>query len=176
MRNHNQSGCCRMLIFFAALTCLMVLVLYFDITRYIIPNWLNALIAALYPVAVFISPEPLDWKMALAAAGLFFTVGYVIFVLKFMGGGDIKLLTVTALWIGFSIALAKYIMLVAVLGGLLALGIIIARRYAVLLPGAAEKPLPRVLQHGEPLPYGIAIAVAFLYFLWTGQIPGISAV
>jgi hypothetical protein len=47
-----------------------------------------------------------------------------------------------------------------------------------MIPYALSKlknppPIPRVFTIGEPVPYGVAIAIVFLVLLWTGKIPGI---
>ena len=162
-----------MFIFFAALTCLMVLVIYLDATRYIIPNWLNGLVAILFPLMVLMSPVPVQWKMALACMLVVFLIGNIIFWLKLMGGGDIKLFAVASLWVGQH-GYAKnmeYVMVVALLGGALSVALLLLRRMAPLYYGRGEgKVPPRLLQPGAPVPYGIAIAVAFLGYLWTGAI------
>lgn len=163
-----------MFIFFAALTCLMVLVFYFDFTRYIIPNWLNLVLLALYPAMVWMAPVAIDWKMAMVGALILFVVGYIMFMLNWIGGGDVKLFAVLALWVGLQ-TLPEYVMVVALLGGGLSIGVIMLRKILEVYYKPKEgKDLPRVLRHGQPLPYGLAIASGFLGYLWTGNIPGIA--
>ncbi len=161
--------------FFIVLTCLMVTVVYFDCTRYRIPNWLNALVIGLYGVMALTAPEPVLWKAALIGAGIVFAAGYVVFVLKMMGGGDIKLLTVTALWVGAA-KLSGYVMLVAILGGVLSLLLLVLRRMLPLMMGKWEERFPAALKRGAPVPYGIAIAAAFLFHLWSGWVVGAAPV
>ncbi len=145
----------------------MIAVIAFDVTRYIIPNWLVASILVLYPVAVLISPHQIDWMMALAGAAIVFLVGYVVFALRLMGGGDIKLITVCALWVGWS-SLLEFIFVTAILGGLLAAALWIIRK---LIPHIKSiKVLPRILKEGESVPYGVAIALAFLYLHYLGKL------
>lgn len=79
-----------MLFFPILLTGFMAAVLFFDVTRYIIPNWLVGVLLVLYPAFVLMSPVPVGWPMALAAAGLMFVVGVVIFAFRLMGGGDVS--------------------------------------------------------------------------------------
>lgn len=163
-----------MFVFFAALTALMCLVIYLDATRFTIPNWLNGLIIALYPFYVLMSPVAVNWQHGLIAFAIVLVVGFAIFAMKWMGGGDIKLLVATALWIGFS-QLADYIIVVALLGGALSLLVVMLRKLApYVLKYSQEKPLPRLLRDGEPMAYGLAIALGFLGFLWTGNITGIA--
>ncbi len=163
-----------MFVFFAALTCLMVMVIYLDGTRYIIPNWLNGSIALLYVAMVVLYPQDIDWLRALIGAAIVLVLGYIIFLLRWMGGGDIKLFTVNALWVGHAL-LPEYVILVGLIGGAMSLAVLVARRWAPAVYARKEGRIPpRILQVDEPLPYGLAISSAFLYFLWTAQIPGIT--
>jgi len=155
----------------------MLAVIYYDVTRYLIPNWLVGLVLLLYPAMVLLAPEAnIDWQKALAASAMVFAVGYLIFMLRAMGGGDIKLMTACSLWAGME-GLLEYFLAVAVAGGLLSVVLLILRpvmpQWLARLPG--ERKIPRVLTMGEPVPYGLAIAVAFLWMLWAGKLPGLPA-
>ncbi len=144
-------------------------ILWFDVRRYIIPNWLVASLLVLYPVAVFLSPAAVDWKMALLAMIVVFAVGYGVFAMKWMGAGDIKLLTVCSLWVGWQ-HLLDFIFMVAVLGGLFSAGLWGIRKVLPQVPYRLPR-LPRILKDGEPVPYGVAIALGLLWMLVTRQIP-----
>lgn len=148
-------------------------ILWFDVRHYIIPNWLVASFLVLYPIAVLMSPHAVDWPMALAGMAAVFAVGYAVFAFKWMGAGDIKLITVCSLWTGFS-HLLDFIFMVAVLGGLFAAGLWGTRKTLPTLPHKFAS-LPRILREGEPVPYGVAIALGFLWMLVTRQIPALSA-
>ena len=73
-----------------------------DIRRRQIDNWLNAAIAAgapLYWWASGLSLWPgVAWQLGVAAVTLVVLAG--LFAIRAMGGGDVKLLTALALWIG----------------------------------------------------------------------------
>lgn len=150
----------------------MLAVLWFDVSRYIIPNWLVGLMLIAYPCAVVMARVPVDWKMALAAMGIVLAVGYVVFALKWMGGGDIKLMTACALWVGWGENLLNFIFVVALIGGVFALSVWGIRKILPYLPKKpGDAPLPRILREGEPIPYGVAIAFGFLLMLFNGKIP-----
>lgn len=152
----------------------MLGVIYYDLTRYIIPNWLNGLLLALYPVMLLMNPLPVDWVQGLMVMGGCFAVGFVIFALRIMGGGDVKMLTVCGLWVGVT-AIVDFLFITALLGGLITL-LLIVLRYAVAWRFARmEHPpaIPRPLTYGEPVPYGLAISGAFLFLLWIGKLPGL---
>lgn len=144
-------------------------ILWFDVRRYIIPNWLVASLLALYPVGVLLAPQAVDWKMALAGMAAVFVVGYAVFAFKWMGAGDVKLITVCSLWAGLP-HLLDFIFMVAVLGGLFSAGLWGVRKTLPTLPHKFTE-LPRILREGEPVPYGVAIALGFLWIIVTRQIP-----
>jgi prepilin peptidase CpaA len=149
----------------------MLATIWFDATRYIIPNWLVGALLAVYPLAVVMAAQPVDWPMALAGMAIVFAVGYVVFAMKWMGGGDIKLIIACSLWVGFS-NLLDFIFLFALLGGLLSVVVWSVRKLEpLLLTPARMATLPRILRNGEPVPYGLAIAAAFLLLMWMGRIP-----
>ena len=147
----------------------MLSVIWFDGTRYIIPNWLVGLMLFSYPVAVFMAHSGVDWKMALAAAMAILIAGYIIFALKFMGAGDIKLMTACALWVGAQHVL-DFLIAVSLLGGVLAVSVLFIRKAIPFLPKKIET-LPRIFRDREPVPYGIAIAIGFLIMMWAGEVP-----
>jgi prepilin peptidase CpaA len=160
------------------LTVLMLLVLYFDITSYIIPNWLVGLVLVFYVSLLLFSPVPVDWKAGGMAFLVAFFLGFLMFSAKLMGGGDVKLLAACCLWTGFQ-ALPEYLIYTSLLGGVLAFGLLLGRPvigYYAARYRKSETPLPRVFLHGEPVPYGVAIAGAFLAVLWMGKLPGIGKI
>jgi prepilin peptidase CpaA len=103
-------------------------------------------------------------------------VGLGLFTLGLMGGGDIKLLVVLTLWTGWTAATAQFIFLTAIFGGLLVVVVLLMR--AVLPPLwlklRPKHNLPRLLTRKQPVPYGIAIAAAFAWLMWTGGITGLE--
>lgn len=149
----------------------MLAVLYFDVTRYIIPNWLVGALLAVYPLAVMMARHPVDWKMAVAGMAVVLVVGYFIFAMKWMGGGDIKLITACALWVGLK-NLPDFLFIVALIGGVFALSLWGVRKALPFIPPKPDAPpLPRILKQGEPVPYGVAIAFGFLLMIWIGKVP-----
>ena len=160
--------------FMLALSLCMVWVVISDVSRYIISNNLNLTLLILYGVAIFLLPvEPL-W--ALLGVGIVLAVGLCIFALGLMGGGDVKLLAVLTLWVGWGTQILALIFLTGVVGGLLVVLVLFLR--AVLPPLFFKirptKPIPRILTRKEPIPYGLAIAFAFLLLMWAGGIPALQ--
>jgi prepilin peptidase CpaA len=92
------------------------------------------------------------------AAALVFAAGAGLFAAGMIGGGDVKLMAASSLWIGWSDTL-RFLLLVALLGGALAAAALLARR--VPRDGRAAR-LRRLIDADEGLPYGVAIAGAAL--------------
>ena len=159
-----------------ALTILLALVIYFDVTNFIIPNWLNFTFIALWPIFLLATPEPIEWWWSLAVMAGFFAVGMLIFALNIMGGGDVKLLIALSLWIGWQPqSLLIFGFWVAIAGGVLAAILLIARLGLRQSVGEkkVKKEFPKIFQMKSPIPYGVAIAYSFGYMIWTNQILGL---
>lgn len=158
------------------LTLMLLAVVYFDVTAFIIPNKLNLAFIALWPVFVAVSPEPIEWWWSIAVFAAFLAVGMLVFMTGIMGGGDVKLLIVLSLWIGWQPAELGYFGIwVTLSGGILALFLLISRAVARRIYRSEKDrlALPKVFRKGEPIPYGLAIAYAFGYMLWTDKIYGL---
>jgi Flp pilus assembly protein protease CpaA len=68
-------------------------------------------------------------------------------------------------------------MQVAVLGGVLSVVLILARKmiaFSILRFSKPAGEIPRLLKTGEPAPYGIAIGLSFLMLLWGGHVSGVT--
>ena len=77
----------------------------------------------------------------------------------FFGGGDLKLFIAASIWIGWQ-ALPAYLLSVVLIGGVLALIVLVLRKIPEL-PYLGR--LPWIGPGGEPaqgIPYGVAIAIA----------------
>jgi prepilin peptidase CpaA len=148
-----------LLVFPAAMVCAAVS----DLLTMTIPNRIQAALALAFAgaaVAAGLDLQTVGLHVAAALAVL--ALGFACFAFGWMGGGDAKLMAATALWFGFGMQLAEFLMVAAVYGGVLTL----------LLLAARGLPLPQALAgHGWVLrlhdsktgvPYGIALAAAAL--------------
>jgi prepilin peptidase CpaA len=162
------------LLFQGALTLLMLGVIVYDASRFKIPNWLVELVILLWPLMLVAAHGKVDWQDGLIVFGITFLLGVTLFSLKLLGGGDVKLLAACMLWVGAGTqqAILDFIIYTALLGGALALLLIVGRPYCeYIIP---ESKMPRLLKKSEKfMPYGLAIAAAFLILLWGGEIPGV---
>ncbi len=147
---------------------LLVAALY-DLRSFRIPNAVTGgLLAAFAGAALLAGLPPIEWLLHLGAGALVFVIGAGLFALRVMGGGDVKLLAAAAVWLGWPL-LPSFALLVAALGGVLAVAVLLLRS-APLRPVVAALDLrARLLDPGEGIPYGVAIAAAAL--LLTDQLP-----
>ena len=134
-----------------------------DATSYTIPNWISATLAlAFVPVALLLGLSLGQIGLAVLVAFSVLLVGIILFALRWIGGGDAKLLAACALWLGPT-ALMMFLLTTALLGGGLALGLL-ALRNPLLVPLVQRAPrwVGRLLTPGADVPYGVAIAAAAL--------------
>jgi prepilin peptidase CpaA len=133
-----------------------------DLLTMTISNRLSlALATAFFVVALAIGMPLSEIGRHVLASAVVLAVTFVFFARGWMGGGDAKLAAATALWLGFA-HLLDYLLLAALLGGLLTLALLAVRRYP--LPAAlARKPwIMRLHDIKGGIPYGIALAAAGL--------------
>ncbi len=148
-----------------------------DVASLRIPNRICVALAALYPVAVAVSPAPVDWPGALAVAAGVFAAGVVAFACGLFGGGDVKLLAVVALWVGPAHAL-EFLALTALIGG--GLGLFMMSRWRLSCAHAADGLGAGGLRDAllRPyLPYGVAIALAGAFSTYHALlVPGVTTI
>jgi prepilin peptidase CpaA len=127
-----------------------------DFARLSISNWVSLTMVGIYPVHVWASPVPVNWPLSGALAVATFAVGFFLFARNMFGGGDVKLLTATSLWVEPSV-FPSFIFLTSIAGGVIGLGFLIFRRRTA--PNMGDAP-----QVAEPavMPFGMAIAVGGL--------------
>ena len=139
----------------AALAIALLIAAFTDLRSRRIDNWLTLTVALGAPAfwwASGLAPWPgvaLQVGVALAA----FAVLAGLFAMRWMGGGDVKLLTALALWLPWQ-AFVTLLIMMALLGGLLT--ILFASWHRVA--GRSGRPM---------IPYGVAIATAGLWVLFS---------
>lgn len=123
--------------------------------------FLVAAYAALAPLAGFsFGAIGLSFLVALCV----FVCAFVLFGLGWIGGGDAKLITVIALWLGFDHTLS-YILITAILGGLLTLAILLFRSMSLPPSVLNVRWIARLHSIRSGIPYGVAIAAGALVIL-----------
>jgi len=132
-----------------------------DLVRYQIPNSLSAALVASFGLVALLLPGTVIVNHVLAGVAVF-GVTTVLFAIGVCGGGDVKLLGATALWMGWS-NLPDFLLLMALIGAALALSLLLVRRLVrstvLVTTGVRAR---RLFSKDAGVPYGIAIAVAGL--------------
>lgn len=142
-----------------ALAIALVIAAFTDIKSRKIANWLNGAIALGAPAFWWASGMSL-WPEIAAQIGTAlatFAVLSILFAIRAMGGGDVKLLTALALWIK-PLWFMNLLVMMALLGGVLTIGFglwHISRRQKTKLT----------------IPYGVAISAAGLWAIGTFYLP-----
>ncbi len=123
-----------------------------------IPNALILCLLAGYAVTTAMSPPGwVEFSASAAVAGAILATGAVLFAGGLIGGGDVKLLAVTGLWVGPA-ETSALLLLTALAGGALSLGLATCR--AVGVPRIVGDHVAALRHPMDRVPYGIAIAAA----------------
>lgn len=143
-----------------------------DYSRLSIPNLYSICIGASFipaflAIMIFASDASLfaSWKSHLLALAIVFGVTYLLFYLKLIGGGDSKLLSVYALWVGLA-GLTPLLFFMALTGGLLGVTTLALRKWKPVKQPAKDSWIEKAQAGKQDVPYGIAIFVGALISFW----------
>lgn len=141
----------------------MVFAALSDMLSMTIANRVSLLLVAVF---AFVAPlTGMDWAAYgwhFAAGALVLAVTFGLFALGGMGGGDAKLLSATAVWMGFSFQLLEYLVASAFIGGLLTLAIVSYRGSALAVYTGRNMFLRHLADGKGGIPYGIALGIGGL--------------
>jgi len=119
------------------------------------------LVAGFFIVALAVNLPLQLFAMHVLCALIVLAVGFTLFALRWIGGGDAKLAAATTLWLGFGMTL-PYFVYTAILGGALTLLVLVLRRIPLTPFIARYRWLERLHDSKQGVPYGIAMAAAGL--------------
>ncbi len=148
-----------LLVFFPAL---MAYAAFSDLFTMTIPNRVSLLLlGGFFAMAALTGMGIWTVAMHVGVALAVLVLTFSFFAMGWMGGGDAKLASTTALWLGLG-AVFDYLALTAILGGVLTLGLFWVRSYD--LPSVFHKQawLVRLCDKQSGIPYGIALAISGL--------------
>jgi len=149
----------------AALALFAALLIYAacsDIMSLTIPNWVSIAL-----VAIFLAAAPfggLSWRdigIHLLFGFAVLGVGFLLFQANVFGGGDAKLLGAVSVWTGFA-GFGEFAIATVMAGGVLALTLLTARKYAPLFAAHHPEFVNRLLTPKMGAPYGVAIMIGGL--------------
>ncbi|MEZ5920986.1 MAG: prepilin peptidase [Parvularculaceae bacterium] len=150
------------LILLSAFPAALIIAALNDVYEFKIPNWTSITLIVSYIVAgvsLGASFHIMSEGLLLGCAAL--AVGFALFALKYLGGGDAKLLAAAAPWIGLS-GLGSFIIYVAFSGAALAAFLLVFRNMPALPFYASHPWLMRLHERPRDMPYGVAIAAGAL--------------
>ena len=152
-------------IVFWVFPALMVYAAMTDLIDRRIANWVSlALIGGFAVLALVTLMPPLQVATHVGIALLAFAIGFVLFALGTMGGGDVKLIAASVLWFGPQAALSYA--LAFSLAGLAVTVVFLALRLDRLQYLMAGNPITRPFAGRDPsgrdVPYGMAISAGAL--------------
>lgn len=142
-----------------------------DVRALRIPNWHSLVIIGAFAVAFAASPESFGkWWHHLAALGIFFVITYLMFIAGMMGGGDSKLGSALALWVGLK-GIVIYVFWMALMGGVIGVLSLWMKKKKPFSAPPAGSWMAAAQEGKNAIPYGLAISFgAWMALLHTGLI------
>lgn len=148
-----------------------------DFNGMTIPNLYSGLIIISFISAFlavqFFSPESQyfsSWISHLLSMLIVFAITYALFAAKMFGGGDAKMCSAYALWVGLN-GLAPFLFFMGVVGGILGLVTLFLAKNKMVENPAKGSWLAKAQNGDKEVPYGIAIALgAFFAFFYSGYL------
>jgi prepilin peptidase CpaA len=146
---------------------LLVVIAYCDVRTRRIPNELSIAIAILGLVRIALFDDAITAAHSVVAGAVTFGAALLLFWRGAIGGGDAKLVTATALLIGYHDMLS-FLFLMSLCGGTLALVILVHDKFRPRLRFLRQAGMSLKTKTSERLvatasstvPYGVAIAAA----------------
>ncbi len=133
-----------------------------DLLTMKIPNWISGLLVLGFLPAAFAMGLPLqEVATALGVGFAALLVGMAMFALRWIGGGDAKLMAAASLWFGLS-GVTPFVLYTALIGGGFCLVLMTARSRFQALAAYSPGWVARLMQPKGDIPYGVAIAAGAL--------------
>lgn len=151
---------------------LVILAAVSDLLTMKIPNVIPILLAISFSgAAVFVGLSLHAWGWHLLAGGVVLVASFTMFALGWMGGGDAKIASAIALWLGFNQDLVTFLIFTAVFGMVLTVLLLFLKKLPFLpMVLARQEWIARLHDPKTGIPYGIAIAggalVSYPETLW----------
>jgi prepilin peptidase CpaA len=153
------------LIIFGITLAILIVAAGWDIASYTIPNTIQLALMAAFAGFVVAAGIPLSvagTHLLCGLAGL--ALGFTLFALGYIGGGDAKFFACAALWLGFH-DMAAYTLVAAVLGGGLSLLLLSFRTLPLPVSLTRQGWVARLYNPRSGVPYGVALAAGFFIIL-----------
>lgn len=146
------------LLLLGVMPCLAIIAGIHDLTSMRIPNWISGLlIVSFFPAALAsgLGLAEVGLHLGVGLAALF--LGMALFALRWLGGGDAKLMASLCLWLGLS-GSAVFLLWTCVIGGAFCLALMIARSHLAPFVAGGPNWVSQLMKPKGDIPYGVAIA------------------
>ncbi len=144
---------------------LLALAAGWDIASYTIPNGIQLAIIAAFAAFVYVAGfTAVQFSSHLLAGFIGLAIGFTLFALGYIGGGDAKLFACIALWLGLG-NLLEYSLTASLFGGLLSIFLVSLRRFPLPPIALSQAWIVRLHDSRSGIPYGVALAMAALVLL-----------
>lgn len=121
----------------------------------------------LFPLLAALSPAT-TFLPGVCAAFLMLVLGLMLYWVKLMGAGDVKLASAICLYIGMD-HLSFFMLGTVLMGGVLAVIALIARNHPLTATEVPRDWIGRIRQGGSDIPYAVAMAIP-VWFLLTQRL------
>ncbi len=158
-----------------ALPLLLAVAAGYDLASFTIPNFINLAVIAAFPLfalAAGLTLPAIGLHLLAGFAGL--ALGFSLFALGYIGGGDAKLFAGVTLWLGFA-DMMPYALLASVFGGFLTLGLLIMRQWPLPHGLARQGWILQLHDAKSGVPYGVALAAGAFILLPNTEIFRLAA-
>ena len=140
------------------LPALLVAAAAWDLASFTIPNGIQLALLAGFAAFIFASHmTPGVFSGHLLAGFLGLVIGFSLFALGYIGGGDAKLFACTCLWFGMH-DLLLYALVASLFGGALTLALLTMRKLPLPAALSGQGWLLRLHDARQGIPYGVALA------------------
>jgi prepilin peptidase CpaA len=136
----------------------LVVAAWSDFRTFTISNRTSFVIAACYPASLAVL-APDTWFMGLATGTMVLAIGAILFALKWLGGGDVKLAAATTLWAGPAL-FDIWVVVTSICATLIGVVIMILRLRQVPVGQKLDD-----LGFRQPMPFGVAISAGGLWVI-----------
>lgn len=133
-----------------------------DLTSMKIPNWISgAMVLAFFPAALGVGLSPMTVATSVGLAALALVLGAGMFALRWIGGGDAKLMAAACLWLGLQ-GSGMFLLYTGLIGGVFCVTLLFARAHSQPFLFNAPGWVVQLMEPRGDIPYGVAIAAGAL--------------
>ena len=159
-----------------AVQALLAAAAVWDLASFTIPNYLSLALTALFGVfALATGVSAAGAGLHLLAGLIALAIGFAMFALNYIGGGDAILFAGVALWLGPH-DLVAYALIATMLGGALTLTLLAIRQLPLPAGLARQGWILKLHDSRSGIPYGVALAAGFFVILPQAEIFRLAAI